>query len=258
MSLSCLFRKPEMSDSATVLEAFKFIESAAAEFSDEDEDEDSDGREKTIIDLATVRLYCVLCSTISTLSTQVPSCYVTHLPIIPLSLTLSGRWWGRRCPRLLRLPPPRLIWVMTPTLRRLWRGLTFWPAVKTWKAHQNLPPPETWLIGVRFHQTLFKEWLKCNATQNEIDYISATAHPGYFSPFCTGESQWLQHFNNWIIHAFVCETFTKQDNIHSCLAAKTFVPLTVMKLIRWLIAKEGNWGFDVLNSLFLYLYSAGK
>lgn len=49
-----------MSDSATVLEAFKFIESAAAEFSDEDEDEDSDGREKTIIDLATVRLHRVL------------------------------------------------------------------------------------------------------------------------------------------------------------------------------------------------------
>lgn len=46
-----------MTDSATVLEAFKFIESAAAEFSDEEDDEDSDGREKTIIDLATVRLH---------------------------------------------------------------------------------------------------------------------------------------------------------------------------------------------------------
>lgn len=42
-----------MSDSATVLEAFKFIESAAAEFSDEDED--SEGRDKTILDLAAVR-----------------------------------------------------------------------------------------------------------------------------------------------------------------------------------------------------------
>lgn len=47
--------KPDMSDSATVLEAFKFIESAAAEFSDEDEEEDSEGRDKTILDLATVR-----------------------------------------------------------------------------------------------------------------------------------------------------------------------------------------------------------
>lgn len=47
--------KPDMSDSATVLEAFKFIESAAAEFSDEDEEEDSDGRDKTILDLAGVR-----------------------------------------------------------------------------------------------------------------------------------------------------------------------------------------------------------
>lgn len=43
-----------MSDSATVLEAFKFIESAAAEFSDEEDDEDSDGRDKTIMNLATV------------------------------------------------------------------------------------------------------------------------------------------------------------------------------------------------------------
>uniref|UniRef100_A0AAX7SCT8 Striatin n=1 Tax=Astatotilapia calliptera TaxID=8154 RepID=A0AAX7SCT8_ASTCA len=43
--------KPDVSDSATVLEAFKFIESAAAEFSDEDEDEDSEGRDKTILDL---------------------------------------------------------------------------------------------------------------------------------------------------------------------------------------------------------------
>lgn len=55
--LSLLFpsSKPDMSDSATVLEAFKFIESAAAEFSDEDEEEDSEGRDKTILDLATVR-----------------------------------------------------------------------------------------------------------------------------------------------------------------------------------------------------------
>lgn len=45
-----------MSDSATVLEAFKFIESAAAEFSDEDDEDDSEGKDKTIIDLATVRL----------------------------------------------------------------------------------------------------------------------------------------------------------------------------------------------------------
>ncbi|XP_031417694.1 striatin isoform X3 [Clupea harengus] len=46
--------KPELSDSATVLEAFKFIESAAADFSDEDEDDDSEGRDKTIMDMATM------------------------------------------------------------------------------------------------------------------------------------------------------------------------------------------------------------
>ncbi|KAM9856756.1 striatin [Aulostomus maculatus] len=49
---SGMISKPDMSDSATVLEAFKFIESAAAEFSDEDEEEDSEGRDKTILDLA--------------------------------------------------------------------------------------------------------------------------------------------------------------------------------------------------------------
>uniref|UniRef100_A0A674B377 Striatin n=1 Tax=Salmo trutta TaxID=8032 RepID=A0A674B377_SALTR len=51
---SGMISKPDMSDSATVLEAFKFIEGAAAEFSDEEDDEDSDGRDKTIMNLATV------------------------------------------------------------------------------------------------------------------------------------------------------------------------------------------------------------
>ncbi|CAJ1052790.1 striatin isoform X1 [Xyrichtys novacula] len=49
---SGMVSKPDMSDSATVLEAFKFIESAAAEFSDDDDEEDSEGRDKTILDLA--------------------------------------------------------------------------------------------------------------------------------------------------------------------------------------------------------------
>uniref|UniRef100_A0AAY4EMV1 Striatin, calmodulin binding protein n=1 Tax=Denticeps clupeoides TaxID=299321 RepID=A0AAY4EMV1_9TELE len=47
--------KPDMSDTASVLEAFKFIETAVADFSDDDEDDDSEGRERSIIDLATVR-----------------------------------------------------------------------------------------------------------------------------------------------------------------------------------------------------------
>uniref|UniRef100_A0A671U9D7 Striatin n=1 Tax=Sparus aurata TaxID=8175 RepID=A0A671U9D7_SPAAU len=37
----------ELSESSAVLEAFKFIENAAAEFSDEDEEEDSEGRDRT-------------------------------------------------------------------------------------------------------------------------------------------------------------------------------------------------------------------
>ncbi|MGH0141617.1 UNVERIFIED_CONTAM: hypothetical protein FKN15_045601 [Acipenser sinensis] len=46
--------KPDLTDSTSVLDTFKFLESAAAEFSDEDEDDDSDGKEKTIIDSATI------------------------------------------------------------------------------------------------------------------------------------------------------------------------------------------------------------
>uniref|UniRef100_A0A667ZVF3 Striatin n=1 Tax=Myripristis murdjan TaxID=586833 RepID=A0A667ZVF3_9TELE len=48
-------RKTELSDTSAVLEAFKFIESAAAEFSDEDEDEDSEGKDRTIMESRTVR-----------------------------------------------------------------------------------------------------------------------------------------------------------------------------------------------------------
>uniref|UniRef100_A0A672N483 Striatin n=1 Tax=Sinocyclocheilus grahami TaxID=75366 RepID=A0A672N483_SINGR len=39
----------EMTDSTTVLEAFKFIEKAAAEFSDEEDDDDSEGQNKSIM-----------------------------------------------------------------------------------------------------------------------------------------------------------------------------------------------------------------
>ncbi|RXM35133.1 Striatin [Acipenser ruthenus] len=46
--------KPDLTDSTSVLDTFQFLESAAAEFSDEDEDDDSDGKEKTIIDSATI------------------------------------------------------------------------------------------------------------------------------------------------------------------------------------------------------------
>ncbi|KAG8583502.1 hypothetical protein GDO81_008446 [Engystomops pustulosus] len=46
--------KPDMTDSASVLETFKFLENAAAEFSDEEDDDDNDGRDKTIIDAATI------------------------------------------------------------------------------------------------------------------------------------------------------------------------------------------------------------
>ncbi|KAG8444228.1 hypothetical protein GDO86_009423 [Hymenochirus boettgeri] len=46
--------KPDMTDSASVLETFKFLENAAAEFSDEEDEEENYGRDKTIIDSATI------------------------------------------------------------------------------------------------------------------------------------------------------------------------------------------------------------
>lgn len=71
--------KPDMSDSATVLEAFKFIESAAAEFSDEDEEEDSEGRDKTILDLAAVRReHAPGPSDVSAESSPVSHCHFCH------------------------------------------------------------------------------------------------------------------------------------------------------------------------------------
>ncbi|KAM8852171.1 striatin-like isoform 1-T1 [Synchiropus picturatus] len=46
--------KAELSDTSAVLEAFKFIENAAAEFSDEDEEDDSEGKDRTIVESRTI------------------------------------------------------------------------------------------------------------------------------------------------------------------------------------------------------------
>nr|XP_019962467.1 PREDICTED: striatin isoform X2 [Paralichthys olivaceus] len=46
--------KVELSDTSAVLEAFKFIENAAAEFSDEDDDEDSEGKDRTHVESRTI------------------------------------------------------------------------------------------------------------------------------------------------------------------------------------------------------------
>lgn len=50
-----LHRKAEVSETTAVLEVFKFIENAAAEFSDEEEEEDSEGRDRTNVESRTVR-----------------------------------------------------------------------------------------------------------------------------------------------------------------------------------------------------------
>uniref|UniRef100_A0A3B4TBI8 Striatin n=1 Tax=Seriola dumerili TaxID=41447 RepID=A0A3B4TBI8_SERDU len=55
--------KAELSDTSAVLEAFKFIENAAAEFSDEDEEEDSEGKDRTHVESRTVRKPCLLMDT---------------------------------------------------------------------------------------------------------------------------------------------------------------------------------------------------
>ncbi|XP_005742513.1 striatin isoform X2 [Pundamilia nyererei] len=46
--------KTELSDTSAVLEAFKFIENAAAEFSDEDEEEESEGKDRTNVESRTI------------------------------------------------------------------------------------------------------------------------------------------------------------------------------------------------------------
>nr|XP_009932689.1 PREDICTED: striatin isoform X2 [Opisthocomus hoazin] len=51
---NAMIGKPELTDSASLLETFKFLENAAADFSDEEDEEDLEGREKTIIDTATI------------------------------------------------------------------------------------------------------------------------------------------------------------------------------------------------------------
>uniref|UniRef100_A0A8C5E9N8 Striatin n=1 Tax=Gouania willdenowi TaxID=441366 RepID=A0A8C5E9N8_GOUWI len=46
--------KTELSDTSAVLEAFKFIENAAAEFSDEDDDEENEGKDRTNVESRTI------------------------------------------------------------------------------------------------------------------------------------------------------------------------------------------------------------
>uniref|UniRef100_A0A3Q2D2P3 Striatin n=1 Tax=Cyprinodon variegatus TaxID=28743 RepID=A0A3Q2D2P3_CYPVA len=56
LASSCrqMFGPLELSDTNAVLEAFKFIENAAAEFSDEDEEEDNDGKDRTNVESRTI------------------------------------------------------------------------------------------------------------------------------------------------------------------------------------------------------------
>uniref|UniRef100_A0A667XEB2 Striatin n=1 Tax=Myripristis murdjan TaxID=586833 RepID=A0A667XEB2_9TELE len=90
---SGMISKPDMSDSATVLEAFKFIESAAAEFSDEDDEDDSEGRDKTILDLATtVRVKLVDMKSIQTLTTGFYHTLLLLLLFTPHSSSSSSSW----------------------------------------------------------------------------------------------------------------------------------------------------------------------
>ncbi|XP_021109380.1 striatin isoform X3 [Heterocephalus glaber] len=51
---TAMIGKSELTDSASVLDNFKFLENAATDFSDEDEDDDIEGREKSVIDTSTI------------------------------------------------------------------------------------------------------------------------------------------------------------------------------------------------------------
>uniref|UniRef100_A0A250YL87 Striatin n=1 Tax=Castor canadensis TaxID=51338 RepID=A0A250YL87_CASCN len=51
---TAMIGKSELTDSASVLDNFKFLENAAADFSDEDEEDDIEGREKSVIDTSTI------------------------------------------------------------------------------------------------------------------------------------------------------------------------------------------------------------
>ncbi|KFO20329.1 striatin isoform X3 [Fukomys damarensis] len=51
---TAMIGKSELTDSASVLDNFKFLENAATDFSDEDEDDDIDGRDKSVIDTSTI------------------------------------------------------------------------------------------------------------------------------------------------------------------------------------------------------------
>ena len=80
----CVHRKTELSDPSAVLEAFKFIESTAAEYSDEDEDEEGEGKERTIMESRTVRKTNVLQQTrnahthVTYTCIHAPTCLSTH------------------------------------------------------------------------------------------------------------------------------------------------------------------------------------
>lgn len=160
-----LNRKAELSETSAVLEAFKFIENAAAEFSDEDEEEDSEGRDRTNVESRTVRNPHLL-----HLQNDNRRCCCTT-KYCPQYLSL--RSWGRSPHRQRHCLP---VWtpVRTLTQRRHWRALTSCPALMRWTPRRSPEAMGMAQIGVShgfqikmlyflLHNDEFVSWIyKCN------------------------------------------------------------------------------------------------
>lgn len=136
-----LNRKTELSDTSAVLEAFKFIENAAAEFSDEDEEEESEGKDRTNVESRTVRNQSTFPPSVLTCFCR--SCYYT---------INNGRQWfpcrssGRSLHRLRR--PPVWTPLRTLTQRKWWRASTSCLVLTRWTPRQRLEAPGMAQTGV--------------------------------------------------------------------------------------------------------------
>lgn len=137
-----LNRKTELSENSAVLEAFKFFENAAAEFSDEDEEDDSEGRDRTNVESRTVRKQFALTLCTGTKLNRSCLCTINNGP----QSRLPPRSWGRSLHRPQR--PPVWTPVRTLTQRRLWRALTFSPVLTKWTPRQSPEATGTAQTGV--------------------------------------------------------------------------------------------------------------
>lgn len=170
MSVSfCFNRKSELSDSSAVLEAFKFIESAAAEFSDEDEEEDSEGKDRTIVESRTVRKSCAF---VSSYKLHKLNQLLLNHQNDPLALPRS---WGRsrhrhRCQPAWTSPRTR-------TRRRHWKVLTSCLVLMKWTPRRSPEALGTAQTGVSHDAVFVKKSMKCivgNGQKNIHTFVGSS------------------------------------------------------------------------------------